>query len=71
MKTKFDLENVGDQNPLVGSIEIIGKSPKNFPYVSINDTKNSSCGFLRDKDRKTFAVNLLKALGYKVTLTKE
>ena len=70
MKTVFELENcrqLGTRN----MIRIIGKSPKDSPYVSIetdqsdNPTKQL---FIKDKDLELFVVNILKALNSKRVL---
>lgn len=66
MKVSFELENNSAYPDHRGQVNIIGKLPKNPPYVSISfkdkDGHQFTHGWLADKDLERFAVNILKAL---------
>ena len=69
MKTEFELE----VNPsyllsakMRATAKIIGKAPKDRPYVAITltDDKHTLADiWIQDKDLRLFAKNILKALG--------
>lgn len=59
MKRKFRLEH-SEKRMSSYFIEIIGQSPKDKPYVSIQDDVQQF--FIPDEDLERFAVNVLKAL---------
>lgn len=64
MKTEFELDC--HKADLTGSnIRIIGKHPKNKPYVSINLPDDKGSLFILDKDIERFAVNILKSINSK------
>ena len=73
MKTKFDVD-VLNESKSYAPADIIGKAPKNKPYLNIEyvdgyDGKRHLLAF-PDKELKIFATNILKALGYKITVKK-
>lgn len=57
MKKEFELD---DTIKIVGCINIIGKEPKNKPYLAFSI--NSKVAFMKDQDIERFAVNILKVL---------
>lgn len=64
-KTEFELETLANSRMEgSGKIEIIGTSPKNEVYVTI-DIPNVSYHYIKDKDLERFAVNILRAIGSK------
>lgn len=67
-KTKFDLEyfETGEKiSSNYGTIEIIGATPINLPYVAINVPIITNGLFIKDKDLERFAINILKSIGSK------
>lgn len=68
MKTSFKCE-LGKGDEAAGhliEVHIIGRSPKDKPYVSINvhglKEATMASGWIPDEDLERFAVNILKAL---------
>ncbi len=63
MKINFELENYSNGEMIVGrgTVNIIGQSPKNAPYVAFKSDEGQSY-FIQDKDLERFAVNILKSL---------
>lgn len=67
MKTKFELDvmdKFGTKMPAMkGEVEIIGEAPKDLPYFSIS--MGNLRGFVKDKELKKMAINILKCLSKK------
>ena len=60
MKTEFELD-FHSANLIGSKIFLIGKEPKDKPYVSISVTTGGYL-FVKDKDLEKLAVNILKAI---------
>ncbi len=67
-KKTFDLDKNTAYPKHRGVINIIGSAPKDKPYLSVSfydESGEVAHSWVKDKDLKILAVNILKSLGHK------